>query len=208
MPLEALPIGVTLPPVGEGTKPAANTPIRRVLGEGRYLTLVDDGGWEYVTRPQITGVVVIVAITDSGKLGDGKLGDGKLLLVEQWRPAVRNRVIELPAGLVGDLDADETLVVAASRELSEETGFAAREMVPLAVGPVAVGVSDEMVSFFHARHLTRVGSGGGDATESIVVHEVPLPGLRAFLAARAALGLAIDPKIYAGLFLVGAMVPA
>ena len=109
---------------------------------------------------------------------------------------------------VGDVDAGETLIVAAARELIEETGFAAREMVPLAAGPVAVGVSDETISFFQARDLTRVGAGGGDASEQITTHEVPLAELRRFLAARAADGLAVDPKIYAGLFLVGAQVPS
>jgi len=169
----------------------------RVLGSGHYLTLLDDDGWEYVTRPHTKGVVVIVAITD----------DDKLLLVEQHRPAVGNRVIELPAGLVGDIDAGESLIVAAERELLEETGFAAQEIVALAEGPVAVGVSDETVSFFHARQLTRVGAGGGDDSEEITTHEVPLPELRRFLAASTAAGLAVDPKIYAGLFLVGAQVP-
>ena len=48
-----------------------------------------------------------------------------------------------------------------------------REMVLLFEGPIAVGVSDEMVSFFDARGLTRVGAGGGDDTEDITVHEVP-----------------------------------
>ena len=170
----------------------------RVLGSGRYLTLLDDNGWEYVTRPNVKGVVVIVAITD----------DDKLLLVEQHRPAVGRKVIELPAGLVGDVDAGESLIVAAERELIEETGFEAREMVALAEGPVAVGVSDETVSFFHARAPRRVGTGGGDASEEITTHEVPLPELRRFLADRAAAGLAVDPKIYAGLFLVGVQLPA
>jgi ADP-ribose pyrophosphatase len=183
--------------VSERSKEAGEAGVR-VLGSGRYLTLLDDHGWEYVTRPTVTGIVVIVAITD----------EEKLLLVEQYRPAVQGRVVELPAGLVGDVDAGESLLVAAGRELREETGFAAREMAPLAAGPVAVGVSDETVSFFHARHLTRVGPGGGDASEQITTHEVPLPELRRFLAARAADGLAVDPKIYAGLFLVGAKVPA
>ena len=64
------------------------------------------------------------------------------------------------------------------------------------------------VFFFHAREPTRVGPGGGDASEQITTHEVPLPGLRRFLADRAAAGLAVDPKIYAGLFLVGAQVPS
>jgi ADP-ribose pyrophosphatase len=168
----------------------------RVLGSGRYLTLLDDAGWEYVTRPNIKGIVVIVAITE-----------GKLLLVEQYRPAVGGKVIELPAGLVGDIDAGESLIVAAERELIEETGFAAREMVALAEGPIAVGVSDETISFFQAREPKRVGPGGGDASEQITTHEVPLRELRRFLADRAASGLAVDPKIYAGLFLVGAQVP-
>ncbi len=170
----------------------------RVLGRGRYLTLLDDNGWEYVTRPNIKGVVVIVAITD----------DDKLLLVEQHRPAVGRKVIELPAGLVGDVDAEESLSAAAERELIEETGFAAGEMVALAEGPVAVGVSDETISFFRARTPRRVGAGGGDASEEITTHEVPLPELRRFLSDRAAAGTAVDPKIYAGLFLAGAHLPA
>ncbi|HVZ86127.1 MAG TPA: NUDIX hydrolase [Polyangia bacterium] len=170
----------------------------RVLAKGRYLTLLDEHGWEYVTRGNVTGVVVIVALTP----------EGKLLLVEQPRTALHKRIIELPAGLVGDLEAGETLLAAAGRELVEETGYAAREMAFLAEGPVAVGLSDEVLTFFHARDLSRVGPGGGDETEDITVHEVPLPGLRRFLAARAAEGLAIDPKIYAGLFLLGVQVPA
>ncbi|HXT96135.1 MAG TPA: NUDIX hydrolase [Polyangia bacterium] len=184
--------------MSESSKSPALPAGARVVASGRYLTFVNDNGWEYVIRSNITGIVVIVAITD----------DERLLLVEQWRPAVRNRVIELPAGLVGDVEAGETLPVAASRELAEETGFSAREMLPVGAGPIAVGVSDEVVSFFHARGLTQVGPGGGDASESIVVHPVPLGGLRAFLAARAADGLAVDPKIYAGLFLAGVAVPA
>ncbi len=92
----------------------------RVLGEGKYLRLVAEGGWEYATRPHVTGIVVIVAITD----------DGKLVLVEQPRRAVHKRVIELPAGMVGDVDARTSRwSTAAHRELIEETGFEAGEIV-------------------------------------------------------------------------------
>ena len=170
-----------------------------MLAKGRFLTFIDEGGWEYVTRPGVTGIVVIVAVTD----------EQRLVLVEQYRPAVHQRVIELPAGLGGDADGrrGESMGDAAARELEEETGYRAGEMVALFEGPIAVGVSDEVVSFFHARGLTRVGAGGGDETEDITVHEVPLAGLRAFLAAQQAQGRAIDPKIYAGLFLAGVQVP-
>jgi ADP-ribose pyrophosphatase len=171
------------------------SPTRRELYEGRYLRLVDEGGWEFVTRPGITGVVVLVPITPAREL----------VLVEQLRRPVGRSVVELPAGLVGDLPAHagESLAVAAHRELLEETGFEAREIVELVSGPIAVGVSDEVVTFFEARGLTRTGPGGGDHTEDIKVHVVPLPELGAFLARKRAEGLLVDPKIYAGLYLVG-----
>lgn len=179
-------------------KKAPPAPGSRVLFEGRYLQLVDDG-WEYVTRHGITGVVVLVAVTP----------DRELVLVEQYRPAVRRRCVELPAGLVGDIAGQEaeTLATAAHRELIEETGFSAREMIELADGPIAVGVSDEIVTFFEARDLTRVGEGGGDDTEDITVHVVPLATLLEFLAARRADGCLIDPKIYSGLYLLDARTP-
>ena len=169
----------------------------RVIGEGKYVRLVSENGWEYASRPNVTGIVVIVAVTD----------DGKLVLVEQPRTAVHNRVIELPAGMVGDVDANEALVDAARRELIEETGFEAGEMTLLADGPIAVGISDEVISFYEAGRLTRVGAGGGDEHEDITVHEVPLPELRSFMAAQKAAGRMVDPKIYAGLFLAGVEVP-
>jgi ADP-ribose pyrophosphatase len=170
-------------------------PRGRVLARGRYLNLVDDSGWEYVTRPGITGVVVLVAITP----------ERELVLVEQHRRAVGRRVVELPAGLVGDVAGHEaeSLATAAHRELVEETGFEARELVVIGAGPIAVGVSNEEVTFFEARGLSRVGPGGGDDSEDITVHVVPLERLRVFLAERQSGGLAVDPKIYAGLYLAG-----
>jgi ADP-ribose pyrophosphatase len=178
---------------GGGASPA---PPVRVLAEGRFLRFVDEGGWEYVVRPNASGVVVIVAITP----------EGRLILVEQHRPAVHARVVELPAGLAGDSAAPdgEAMETAAHRELIEETGYAADEMVRLAEGPVAVGVASEVVTFFHARGLRRVGPGGGDATESITVHEIPLADLRAWLAQKQQQGALVDPKLFAGLYLIGA----
>ena len=167
---------------------------RRILGQGRFLELVDEQGWEYVRRHAASGVVVIVATTD----------DGSLVLVEQPRVPVHRRTIELPAGLVDDLPSAsaEPTDAAAARELEEETGFRASRWRLLAEGPISVGVSTEIVSFFRATGLSRVGPGGGDDTEDITVHVVPLSSVPAFLAEKAAAGALIDPKIFAGLYFV------
>ena len=95
----------------------------RTLAEGRWLRLVDDAGWEHVERVNGHGVVVILAVTE----------EGELLLVEQYRPAVKSRVIEVPAGLTGDVAGreDEDADAAARRELLEETGYEAQEMEAL-----------------------------------------------------------------------------
>jgi ADP-ribose pyrophosphatase len=165
-----------------------------VLATGRYLELIDDRGWEFVRRVVASGVAVIVATTDQGEL----------VLVQQRRAALGRATIELPAGLVGDHagSADELMQQAAARELEEETGFRAARWRFLAEGPPSSGLSSELVTFFRASALTRVGPGGGDETEQITVHLIPLAEVPAFLARQAASGILVDPKVYAGLYFV------
>jgi len=67
---------------------------------------------------------------------------GEIVLAEEFRPPLKAPVVSLPAGLVGD-EGPEDASDAARRELAEETGYEAREMVQLAEGPVAVGVEDQ-----------------------------------------------------------------
>jgi ADP-ribose pyrophosphatase len=115
---------------------------------------------------------------------------------------LERRIIELPAGLAGDSleQFGEPLVEAALRELLEETGYSAGEMVLLTSGPPSAGLATEIVSFFLARQLRRTSAGGGDHQEDIVVHEVPLSEIDAWLKNKAAEGLLVDPKVYAGLY--------
>ncbi len=162
------------------------------LHAGRFLSLVRRGHWEFATRHGATGVVALVAMTD----------DAKLLLVEQVRPPVGKRVIELPAGLAGDIagEESESLATAAQRELLEETGYAAQEVRLLTEGPSSAGLTDEMITFFLMTGLTKIGEGGGDASEDIVLHEVPLAAVPDWLDEHRRAGWAIDPKIYVGLF--------
>ena len=98
----------------------------QVLHRGMHLTMVRRGTWEYVTRPGVTGIVGILAVTT----------EGRLLLVEQYRPPVGKRVIEIPAGLAGDGSnvAGEELATAARGELEEETGYRAGRMELSPVG--------------------------------------------------------------------------
>lgn len=167
-------------------------PNRQILGAGKYVRLVKEERWEYAERNLASGAVVIVAVTDADKL----------ILIEQYRVPIHSRIIELPAGLVGDVAGESTddWGEIARRELIEETGFDARKVVKLAEGPVSAGFSSELIAFYFAEGLTRVGSGGGVDHEEIKVHEVPLRRVGAWLKRRARDGYAIDQKIYAGLY--------
>lgn len=160
-----------------------------VVGEGRFLRLVRADGWEWAERRRASGVVAIVAVTDAGEL----------LLTDQVRRAVGARVIDLPAGLAGDEVDGEALAIAAGRELTEEVGYAASAFTRLAAGPPSPGMSSEIVTLMRAHGLRRVDAGGGVAGEDIVVHAVPVAGVRAWLAQREALGALIDLKVWAGL---------
>ena len=159
--------------------------------KGRYLGIKEKQNWEYAYRTNATGVVVMVPVTDAGEL----------VLVEQYRIPVNGRVIELPAGLVGDTSlGDEDFESAARRELLEETGYTAVSLEHLLTSPSTAGMADEMVTIYYAHGLKRVSSGGGDASEDIVVHHVPLHSATLWLDKKIEEGVMLDPKIYAGLF--------
>ena len=159
--------------------------------QGRYLSLVETDNWEYVTRSNAHAVVVIVALT----------GDGNIVLVEQYRRPVDRRVIELPAGLVGDMHGpDEDVLEAARRELIEETGFEAQTVELVMESPSSAGMTDEIVSFIRARGLKRIGAGGGDDSEDIITHLIPLDQVDNWLQQQQAGGCYLDPKIFTALY--------
>jgi ADP-ribose pyrophosphatase len=108
----------------------------------------------------------------------------------------------MPAGLVGDLDASDTLELAAKRELLEETGWQANAVQVLMIGPTSAGLSNEMIAFVRATGLTRIHAGGGDDTENITVHEVPVAEAATWLTQKMAEGYSMDPKLWAGLWLL------
>lgn len=154
----------------------------KILHETPFLKLVENDGWGYVQRAKSTGVVAIVA------------GDTELILIEQFRPPLGKNVIEIPAGLVGDQFA-ETGFEAARRELLEETGYQALRMtymVDLASSP---GLTDEVVSFYRATGLKKVGVGGGVEDENIRVWSINRALVGDFLFARRAGGCIISAQV-------------
>lgn len=125
-----------------------------------------DGGWvvrlreDQVRRPghpeeepftrvvvEHPGAVVVLAVDEHDRA----------LVVEQYRHAVEQRLVQLPAGL-RDVDGEEPEAVA-RRELVEEGGVEATEWVPLTTSYSSPGITSELCHFFLARGLRAVGRG-------------------------------------------------
>lgn len=167
-------------------------PIETVY-EGKWLRMKKRGRWEFAERTNAGGMaVIIIAATP----------EGNLLFVEQDRIPVEGKTIEMPAGLVGDIDAAESIELAATRELLEETGWQASQIDLLMVGPTSSGMSNERVAFVRARGLVKLHAGGGDDSEQILVHEVAITDAPAWLARKMAEGYQLDAKLWAGLWLL------
>ncbi len=160
------------------------------LGTSHHLELVQRDGWSFVRRTRNVSVVAVVAVTD----------DHGFLLVEQFRAPVNQRVIELPAGLARDEDASESLQTAAERELLEETGYTAKSWTKLATVTSSAGLTNEVVTVFSAKQLTRAAAGGGVDNEKIIVHEIALDSAAKWLDQQSAAGALIDGRVFAGLY--------
>lgn len=158
--------------------------------EGKYIKVLQDGTWEYVSRARGIQAAVILAVED-----------GHVLLVEQYRVPLGQRCLELPAGLVGDEDAGESVADSATRELEEETGYRAGAIEPLGFFHSSPGMVSEGFTLMRATALERVGPGGGHADENITVLRVPVAGIADFVAAKRTEGVAIDVRL---LLLLGA----
>jgi len=77
--------------------------------------------------------------------------ENKVLLIKQYRAAVKNRLWEIPAGTMDD--KEESPFACAQRELAEETGFKAKTLIKLFEGYLVPGYCNEYMYFFLATDL-------------------------------------------------------
>jgi ADP-ribose pyrophosphatase len=128
--------------------------------------------------------VAVVAVNDKNEI----------LLIKQYRRAVEQNLLEIPAGTI-DHEA-ETPLLCAKRELAEETGFDAAEFIALFAGYLLPGYCNEYMYFFLARDLFPAPL-PPDEDEFIEV----LPTSFADAQAMATNGAIIDAKTVLGIIL-------
>ena len=72
------------------------------------------------------------------------------------------------------------------------------------LGPISAGLSNEIVVFYLGKNLRQIGAGGGHGSEKIHVHRVPFARVRTWHKQKEDHGIAIDPKVYVGLYFLSA----
>jgi ADP-ribose pyrophosphatase len=135
--------------------------------EVQDVTLPNGGRAEFamVRHPGSTGIVPI-------------MDDGTVLMTFQYRHAVGEYLLEIPAGT---MEAGESPFDCAKRELEEETGFAAGELIKIATVDILPAYSDEKIHVYLARNLTPSRQ-NLDQDEIIQVVKYPFNELIVFIA--------------------------
>jgi ADP-ribose pyrophosphatase len=137
-----------------------------IVYSGNFLTLrkdvarLPDGSLhprEYVSHP---GAAAIAAVFD----------DERVLIVRQFRYPMGEVYIEIPAGKI---DAGETALQTAQRELTEETGYTAAKWAYLTSIHPAIGFASEEIKIYLARDLSG-GIARPDEGELLLVDAVKL----------------------------------
>lgn len=117
----------------------------QILAQGKLLTVRNDtvalpnGNHSFREYVQHPGAVLVVPV----------LADGHVVLERQFRYALNQVFVELPAG---KLEHSEDPFLAAQRELMEETGYSGGQWIKLGVQHPCIGYSNEIIHTFLAFH--------------------------------------------------------
>jgi ADP-ribose pyrophosphatase len=159
-------------------------PPPQLMWEGQFVRAFKRGKWEYASRANDINAVVILAEVH-----------GKMILIDQPRVPPDCRCIELPAGLVGDLDPNATVEGTAIKELEEETGYTADRVERLGEFLASPGMLSESFTLVRMHGVRKVGDGGGDDSEDINVHLVARQDIPNFVEQKRAEGFGVDVKL-------------
>src|SRR4051812_48432084 len=159
-------------------------PPAEVMCEGKFVRALRRGKWEYAGRTNDIRAVVILAEFD-----------GKVILIDQPRVPLGVRCVELPAGLIGDIDPNATVETTAVKELEEETGFTAEHVERLGDFYASPGMLSESFTLVRAEGVRKIGEGGGDESEDIIVHLVARADIPNFVEQKRAEGFGVDVKL-------------
>lgn len=130
------------------------------------------------------GAVAMVPITD----------DGKVVMVRQFRYACGRAMLELPAGKIDRGETDPAAV--AARELKEETGYTAADVIYLGKVNTSVAYSEEVIHLYAMKGLT-AGEQQLDEDEAVEVVEYPFDEIYRMAAS----GQLMDVKTIAALMM-------
>jgi ADP-ribose pyrophosphatase len=129
-----------------------------ILPDGRRSTR------EIVEHP---GAVVILAQNNRGQL----------VMVKQFRKAIEDVLLELPAGTI---EPSEEIIACAQRELEEETGYRAQKWERIFDFYSSPGFCNEKLTLYFAQNLTRTKS-NTDYDEFIEIVELDIEKIRLLL---------------------------
>jgi ADP-ribose pyrophosphatase len=170
---------------------------RRPLHTGRYMTFEVDrvvraDGAESVRDIVVHPGAVVVAPLDA---------EGRLLLVIQYRVPCGGAMLELPAGtLEAENGEPEDPLLAAHRELEEETGFRSGTMERIGGFWSAPGFSTEYLTLFLATDLSPAGDDRLSPDDEEDLRLCRMPWRDAVTAVEA--GVIEDAKSVAGILLL------
>lgn len=95
--------------------------------------------WDHIDHKSAAAVVPV-------------LPDGRIILVRQFRNSLDKYTLEIPAG---GIEAGESTLLAAKRELEEETGYKSESLEPLINTAIAVAYCNEVIDIYVAKNLVK-----------------------------------------------------
>ncbi|HEX2722989.1 MAG TPA: NUDIX hydrolase [Gemmatimonadaceae bacterium] len=131
-------------------------------------------------------------------LDDPQSMDPRVVLIRQYRYAAQGHLFEIPAGR---LDAGESPKACARRELKEETGYSAENLVAMTTFYTTPGFTDERIHLFAATGLS-AGSAELEADEFVELHPTTLSEALSLISA----GRIVDGKTMVGLMFAAAFI--